>query len=324
MLVRLMLLALPLQPVDAETGQSVGVTVGRTEHGVLVTLDGKPFTEYRTDPKTKPYFWPVVGPGGHEVTRAWPMAEGRPGERTDHLHHRSMWFTFGKVNGVDFWSEHEGHGTQKTTSVELTGTGFVARTEWLDADGKPVIRDRRTFGFGADGDARFIDARFELFAGDEPLKFGDDKEGLFGVRVAGSMRVDQEKKGETPPGGTIVNSAGDRDAAAWGKRAKWCDYSGPVGEDRETVGIAIFDAPSNFRHPTYWHVRTYGLFAPNPFGLSFFTGDKGADGSHVVPAGQSLRFDYRVLIHPGDAAAAELDRRHAAWGASFKDAPPQP
>ena len=55
----------------------------------------------------------------------------------------------------------------------------------------------------------------------------------------------------------------------WGKRADWVDYYGNVAG--EIVGIAIFDHPKNLRHPTYWHARSYGLLAANPFGLREFT-----------------------------------------------------
>ena len=36
----------------------------------------------------KPYFWPVIGPGGAPLTRAWPMLKGQPGESTDHPHQK--------------------------------------------------------------------------------------------------------------------------------------------------------------------------------------------------------------------------------------------
>ena len=57
--------------------------------------------------------------------------------------------------------------------------------------------------------------------------------------------------------------------------------------------------PSSFRFPNRWHVRTYGLFAANPFGLKHFTGGK-ETGGYDLPNGQSITLAYRVLLHAGD------------------------
>ena len=35
----------------------------------------------------RPVIYPVVGPGGHHMTRAYPLAESRENERKDHPHH---------------------------------------------------------------------------------------------------------------------------------------------------------------------------------------------------------------------------------------------
>jgi hypothetical protein len=135
-------------------------------------------------------------------------------------------------------------------------------------------------------------------AGEEAVTFGDTKEGSFGVRVAGSMDVQRKE------GGRIVNSEGQTDEDAWGKRAPWVDYSGPV-ED-EVLGIAIMNHPSSFRYPTYWHVRTYGLFAANPFGWRDFLADANANGSHTLQPKESLTLRYRVLLHRGRADEANI------------------
>lgn len=98
-------------------------------------------------------------------------------------------------------------------------------------------------------------------------------------------------------GGKIVNSEGQVDGKAWGRPAAWVDYHGPVGGD--TVGIAILNHPSSFRFPTYWHVRTYGLFAANPFGLSDFP-DTTKSGEYTLAKGEEITLRYRVLFHRGD------------------------
>ena len=75
-------------------------------------------------PLAKPYLWPLYGPGGTPMTRDWPIKKGTPGESSDHVHQKSVWFCHGdvipegleiknkpkNVAGVDFWSEGKGHG----------------------------------------------------------------------------------------------------------------------------------------------------------------------------------------------------------------------
>lgn len=174
---------------------------------------------------------------------------------------------------------------------------IVTANDWVSQDGEVICSDKRTLRFGGTDEARWIDFDLTITAGEKPVKFGDTKEGCMGIRVAGTMRVDAGR------GGTIVNSEGQTDRDAWGKQAPWVDYVGPVGD--ETVGVAIFNHPTSFRYPTYWHVRTYGLFAANPFGLGYFKG-RGNDGSHTIPAGESITLRYRFYFHKGDTESSKV------------------
>ncbi len=151
--------------------------------------------------------------------------------------------------------------------------------------------------------SRILDFDITIKATDGPVTFGDTKEGMFGVRVASSMDVDAKK------GGKITNAEGLTDAAAWGKPSPWVDYTGPV--DGQTVGIAILNHPASFRHPTTWHVRTYGLFAANPFGWHDF-GMK-TSGDDTIPAGDSIHFGYRLILHTGDTTSANVPAAYAAY-----------
>ena len=99
---------------------------------------------------------------------------------------------------------------------------------------------------------------------------GDSKEGTFAIRVVKAL--------DSPPGRMVNSESAVGEKAVWGKRADWVDYYGNVaGED---VGIAIFDNPKNLRHPTYWHVRDYGLFCANPFGIHDFVKGQAKDAGN--------------------------------------------
>lgn len=290
--------------------QAAEFEVEQSEHGVTIKLDGELFTEYRIDQGPKPILWPIIGPTGAPMTRAYPM-ERVADERKDHPHHRSLWFTHGDVNGVDFWSESGRNGLQVHREFVQVEGGEQARivtvNDWVDREGKKLCEDTRTLTFRKIGDMRAIDFDITVKATDGQVVFGDTKEGTFGIRVPTSLDVDSRK------GGSIVNSEGQRDRETWGRPAAWVDYYGPVGE--ETVGVAILNHPSSFRYPTHWHVRTYGLFAANPFGLHDFPGGEDADGSHTLESGESFTLRYRVLLHRGDAEAAKIADAFSAYAA---------
>ena len=107
-----------------------------------------------------------------------------------------------------------------------------------------------------------------------------------------------------------------RDGATWGKRADWVDYSGPV--QGKIVGVAIFDHPQNPRHPTRWHVRDYGLFAANPFGVHDFEQKPAGAGDFKISAGQSVTFRYRFYLHEGDEKQADVAKKYEQFAAEKK------
>ncbi|MCI0360717.1 MAG: PmoA family protein, partial [Planctomycetaceae bacterium] len=181
---------------------------------------------------------------------------------------------------------------------------IVTRNEWIGPDGGKVLADERTLRLGAEADSRWIDFDVTLSALADEVKFGDTKEGSFGLRIAESMRTDRKM------GGKIITSEGLEDDKAWGKPAAWVDYHGPV--QGETLGIAILNHPSSFRYPTGWHVRTYGLFAANPFGEGDFRGEK-VETAHVMKRGESLTLRYRVIFHKGDEKAGKIAEAFAKY-----------
>ncbi len=131
------------------------------------------------------------------------------------------------------------------------------------------------------------------------------------IRMAETMRLKQNRYNEGKLGGRIVLSTGVQGEETWGKQAEWCDYSGPA--QGKMVGVAIFDHPENPRHPTWWHVRDYGLFAANPFGLHDFEKKPPGAGNMTIAPGKSVTFRYRFYMHEGDEKAGKVAERYKEY-----------
>jgi sugar phosphate isomerase/epimerase len=290
-----------------------GVKIVKADKKLKVEINGKLFTEYNYQDVPRPFFYPVIGPSGVPIIRHWPMKEGKD-EAQDHVHHRSLWFTHGEVNGQDFWGEGRGSGKivhekfDKITSGRDVGI-IQSRNKWVARDGKVVCTDTRTQRFYSRPDGQLMDFEITFHASQGKVVLGDTKEGSMAIRLAPTMRV-EGKVGR----GHIINSEGHRDGSAWGKRAAWCDYYGPVNGD--IVGVAIFDHPKNPKHPTWWHVRTYGLFAANPFGVHNFERKPKGVGDITIPAGESLTFRYRFYFHKGDAEQAQVAKHYRQYAST--------
>lgn len=275
---------------------------------VQIEIDGEPFASYCYAETSRPYLFPLIGPGGVQLTRRWPL-EDSTDEAHDHPHHRSFWHSHGDVNGVDFWSESSRAG--KTVHVEFKELKSGRESATLTSLNHLVTNDGRRMGSAVHTlrvyrhpEHRVFDYDVTLHATDGDLVLGDTKEGTMAIRLAESMRLKPNQHYVGQPTGHIVNSEGVRDGETWGKRAAWVDYYGPV--DGQIMGVAIFDHPSNPRHPTWWHVRDYGLFAANPFGISDFERKPKGTGNLTVPAGEKLTFRYRFILHRGDEQAAGI------------------
>lgn len=288
---------------------------------VAVLIGGRPFTTYYFDPAiAKPYLSPLRSAQGTIVTRGFPMVDDIAGEDHDEPHQRAMFFAHGNINGLDFWNEASfrrwsGHVLdsafgrtvfRKLDEAQGGPDSGSVRVEFdlVNSKDRAIAQETQAFTFRGDESSRTIDCEFTILASHSDVKMGDEKDGTFAIRLVKAL--------DSPPG-HMVNSEGATDEAGiWGKRADWVDYYGDVAG--EELGVAVFDCPQNLRHPTTWHARGYGLLAANPFGLKYFTHDKGNDGSYTIPAGSSLVLRYRVLIHHGDyqqAGVAEAYRQYA-------------
>jgi hypothetical protein len=297
--------------VEREAGAAAVTLTRKDEPAIDVTVAGQPVTTYHFSSNyKKPFMYPVLGSDGARMTRGWPMEE-IPGEPQDHPHQKSFWVAHGDVNGVDFWGEGRGSGTQRTDEIVTVLSGDVcgairARNSWMGDGDKKILSEERCYVYyNTPPELRIVDLSVRFGATEGEVVFGDTKEGgLAAFRVNPVINADRH--------GEIQNSVGAiGEREAWGKRASWCDYNGPIDDKRR--GIAVLDNPMNPRYPTCWHVRGYGLMGANCFGYSYFKSTYEQQGDFTLPAGESVTFRYRVLIHDGDAVAADIAARYADY-----------
>jgi len=219
----------------------------------------------------------------------------------DHPHHRSLWISQ-EANGIDFWNEPAGvHGYIRNQSIGdiVDGgayTAFTAHNLWTSHGGEPVMdEDTRFTLYNTPHEAALLDINIIYTASHGDVTLGATKEaGPLAIRMAPGMSVSAGT-------GTMVSGTGGvNEAEIWMRRAPWLDYCGTA--DTRSCGIAMLDHPDNFGFPTHWHARDGGLMAANNF-LRL--------GSMSLKEGESVGWKYRVVIHSGATAAADIAGKFA-------------
>lgn len=317
----------------------VQVVPNEAQRRVDVLVDGQPFTSYLypTDIE-KPVLYPLKTASGRSITRGFPL-EPTPGERVDHPHHVGLWFNYGDVNGLDFWNNSSAipaaqkprMGTVVHRRIRDTDSGrgkgeLEVTMDWVDHQGKALLREDTRFVFHAEGDMRAVDRITTLTALDQPVSMKDNKEGVLGLRVTRALEhpatrpeVFTDAQGRPTPVAVLNNegvtgmyrsSEGLEGDAVWGTRGRWTTLSGVVEGDPVTV--AILDHPQNPGYPTYWHARGYGLFAANPLGQKEFSEGREELNFSLAP-GQSTTFRHRVLLLSGRATPEQVESRFRDW-----------
>lgn len=342
-----MLLMLPLilltgykpKHMAQSKGKRIQLIENKNERRVDITIDGKPFTSYiYPSLLKKPVLYPLRTSHGTFVTRGWPM-DPRAGERVDHPHHVGMWFNYGDVNGFDFWNNSNDVGNNpgpfgtivhekvlQIKSGDKEGR-LEVQARWQQPNGSSLLNEKTTFIFSGDEDNRVIERITTLTATAGDVLFKDNKEGVLGIRVARELEHPSDKPetftdasgkatavpqlNNTNVTGKYTSSEGKTGDAVWGTRGKWVNLTGSIANEK--ISMVMLDHPSNVGYPTYWHARGYGLFAANPLGQKALSNGKD-ELNFLLPAGKSVAFKYRVIIHSGSLLTnAEVNREFDAF-----------
>jgi hypothetical protein len=294
----LMPLLLVLAPAALQSSADAvdKVEFSRADSLLGITINGQSFATYNfSRDLPKPFLLPVRTQSGVVVNRALEDSSD-----ADHPHHKGVWNSVDEINGIKFWKED---GPIRNISVRVIQAGgpigiFEAINQWQHPEtGEPQLTETAVVTIHSN---RLLVYDMLFTASHVAADFEDTKEGMFGIRVAPSMK---EKHG----GHVVASDGTETTQNCWGKSFSWIDYYGTV--DDKTVGVAIMDHPANFR-PSRYHVRDYGLFSISPFGSQAYTNGVEEAAPVHLKKNESLRLRYGMYFHDGDTQEGNVA---AAW-----------
>jgi hypothetical protein len=251
----------------------------------------------------KPSFHPLTLGGGMNLTALAPA---------DHIWHRGAWLSWKKINGLNYWEEDRAGRSQGETEVVAStitpNADFSAKLELTlsyHPPGKPtILTEQRVLYVSAPGSggSYYIDWDSSFTSGDSEVQLdrtpipGEPKGVGYGGYAGYSLRYAASTRQWT-----LLDSAGrTAEEKIHGQNALWVDFSGTT-ENGIEAGVAIFDHPTNRRHPSPWYVAK-GMPYVSPAILF-------AEPLVLKPK-ETLRLKYRTLIHSGRSDAEKLKKAY--------------
>lgn len=284
----------------SETDQGFSITDG--EEQVLFyqrqhkSLDGK-YTRAN-------YIHPLYGLDGEILTEDFPA---------DHPHHRGVFWAWHQVwlgdkKLGDSWAARDFFWDVYDAEILTIDSKFRAlklHVYWksprlTDEDGKqqPFVKETTTIRIHrAESDIRKIDFQIELLALKDNMHLGgsEDAKGYGGFMTRIPL----------PDGLAFTGTNGNVEPTNLSVEAgPWLDFSGNLGTNNKTSGLAILCHKSSPGYPQRWILRRKDS-AQNPV----FPGREPVPLSREKP----IILRYRLIIHRGDVNHIDLDKLQAEY-----------
>jgi len=294
-----------------QTESSHAITISETDQGFLVMEGDNKVMFYQREHKSlngkyarANYIHPLYGLDGQVLTEDFPA---------DHLHHRGVFWAWHQVWVGDkqlgdswavnnfFWDIRDvkvvtPDSKSKALKVEVDWKSPL----WTDANSKqkPFVKEDTTIRvYRAEQDMRKVDFEISLLALEDNLRLGgsEDEKGYGGF----TTRI------PLPDGLAFIGDDGPVEPQNLSvEGGPWMDFSGLLGPDGKTSGIAILCHKSLPDYPERWILRRKGS-AQNPV----FPGREPVPLSREKP----LILRYRLIIHRGDVHHVDLNKLQAQY-----------
>jgi hypothetical protein len=248
------------------------------------------------------YFHPLYDLDGTVITEDFPK---------DHIHHRGIFWAWHQVriNGKtvqDQWGNRDSFWTVKDVRIgsDARSASLALRVAWespqfTDARGqrRPFVEERSvTRVHRAEGAIRTIDFHQQLTALVDGVEIGgsDDAKGYGGFSYRIVMPPDIRFTGKQGVVEPIENAVGS---------SPWMDVSGSYGTSGKS-GLTVLTHPSTTGFPQPWILRARGSMQN-----AVYPGRQPV----AIPRDRPVILRYRLVLHRGELAAAEIERLQAEY-----------
>ena len=267
-----------------------------------------------TDRGDRPHADPVSLPGGPPLTCFAPH---------DHVWHTGFWFNWKFINAVNYW-ENGADGRRPDGVIrfdpperlEARGdeVAVTARYTYVNPLGKEVGREVRRTAWRrpcADG-GYVVDCSVRFRAGPDPVTL--DRTPITAQTPWGGYGGLSWRFSRGLGAVDGLDAAGRRGRAIEHQRAAWATMFGRLdGGPDLRAGVAIFDHPTNRRHPTPWR------FIDDP-GFAYLNPSPLLAAPLELAVEEELALRYSVLVYPGAPDPARLAATFAAFATTGEDA----
>lgn len=281
----------------------VPLRVEQNEETIRILAGERLVLEYRRSPSPlKPYVSRLFTPAGVQVLRDAP---------SDHRHHHALMFALA-ADKVNFWEETAGAGTQVPGVVRQrrpgtgggsAGVGFSQELDWMGpADDRPLLAEQRTVDLIEAGDpaATLLTWHARLTAAGDRASVELSGAHYFGLGLRFVESMDR--------GGRFFNPEQLEGELVRGTErltpVRWLAYAARAGDRQVTV--AIFDHPSNPRHPA----RMFSMTAPFAYLAATLNLWK---EPIVLRSGAPLDLVYGVALWDGAVDPAQIEALYRQW-----------
>ena len=223
----------------------------------------------------RPYIHPIVAPDGKGI-----LTEVHP---QHHRHQTGLYWGLKLVNGRDYFMNGKSDYWKRLSAGILMEKGTMVKWQTvydlIDEQGNTTLTEISSWSLREDKGKFILDLHWKGTAATDIT---------FGKFYVGGLFLRMPWREDIP--GEVINSVGQRNNQAEGKRANWADVGMQIEGRPDWGHIAILDHPTNKAFPTPWRVDGELGIGPSRQIL----------GDWKLGKGKTEVMRYRMIIYTGN------------------------